>query len=206
MTTKVPNIDIAERDKTKNPRMLRREGRIPATVYGKGTESFTVDLDKKLFTYLYINTNPNLVSLAMNGKTFSAIVKRVQVEPISMDILNVEFMQVKADEKVKLSVSLVLENESPAVKLGGVLLQLLNEIEIEALPHNIPDKIIFDISTITDIGVTVNVGDIKYPEGVKPVMSEDIPVLKVNAPTTDSRDETAVAEGAAPAAEAAAAG
>jgi large subunit ribosomal protein L25 len=201
MTTQIISLEIKERDFSVNPRMLRREGRLPATIYGRNVDSISVDLDKKSFTYIYLNQNPHLVTLVKGSEKFSALLKNVQVDPRTFEILNVEFLQVKADQKVNLSIPLLLENESPAVKLGGVLYQMMTEIAIECLPGNIPDKICYDISVLDQMDITVTINDLAYPEGVVPVLSLDSPVFKISSPKAETEKAT---DGAAPAAAAAA--
>jgi large subunit ribosomal protein L25 len=182
MASKSPTIEVRDRDFSVNPRRLRREGRLPATYYGKGSDPVSFDVDKKSFTYLYYSQNPNLILLDKQGEILSAMVKTVQIDPVSGDILNIEFLQIKEGQKVKLSLPLVLENESPAVKTGGVLLQLMNELEVECLPKNIPDAITFDISGLDEVGISITVGDIKYPEGVVPSLANDVPILNISSP------------------------
>ena len=184
----IVSLNVSDRDTSINPRQLRREGKIPATVYGKGIDSYSIQLEKKLFTQLYNDKSLHLLSLNKNGEVFSVLLKNVQSDPLTREILNVEFLQVKEDQKVTLSIPLVLENESPAVKKGGILLQFINEIEIECLPKDIPSKIAFDISKIEDIDVNVTVGELEYPNGVIPTLSADIPVIKVSSPKEEAEE------------------
>lgn len=196
MANKVPTIDIADRDFSMNPRALRRSGRIPATVYGRNLDSFSVDLDKKSFSNLYKSQLLGLVNLQKDGNLFNAIVKRVHIDPISTEIENIEFIKVREDQKVKMTLPLMLINESQAVKDGAVLLQLLSELEVECLPKNIPDRIQVDLSKLTEVGMTLNVGQMDYPEGVEPLTLKDTAIVSVSAPKAAAAEETA---GAAPA-------
>lgn len=189
MATKIVNLEISERDMSINPRMLRRNGKIPATVYGRGLDSFSVEVDKKIFTHLYYTKKPHLVNLMSNDNKLSALLKNVHVDPRTSEVLNIEFLQVKDDEKVTLSIPLVLENESPAVKKGGILWQLLDEIEIECLPRNIPDKLVYDISRLEDLDISITLADLEYPEGVSPAMSPDKAILKISSPKAEVEEE-----------------
>lgn len=185
----IVNLNVSERDITINPRQLRREGKIPATVYGKGMDSYSISLEKKLFTQLYNDKNLQLLNLVKNGQNHSVLLKHVQSDSLSREILNVEFLQIKDDQKVTLSIPFILENESPAVKTGGVLLQFIDEIEVECFPKDIPDKIVYDISKIESVDVSVTIGELEYPKGVVPLLSSDTPVVKV-ATTKEEAAET----------------
>lgn len=186
----IVNLNVSERDITINPRQLRREGKIPATVYGKGMDSYSISLEKKLFTQLYNDKNLQLLNLVKNGQNHSVLLKHVQSDPLSREILNVEFLQIKDDQKVTLSIPFILENESPAVKTGGVLLQFIDEIEVECFPKDIPDKIVYDISKIESVDVSVTIGELEYPKGVVPLLSSDTPVVKVATTKEESAETT----------------
>lgn len=197
MTTKIPNVEFANRDLSINPRMLRRKGRIPATIYGRGLDSVSVEVDKKTFTHLYYSKNPNLIVLTNETTNTRALIKNVQTDPITTEVLNIEFLQVREDETVTLVVPLVLENEAPAIKKGGILWQLMDEVEIECLPKNIPDRLVYDISVLEELDVAVTLGDLKYPDGVKPLHSLDTQIVKISSPKTETEEaaeETASAE------------
>ena len=154
MTTKIPDIKVADRDMSVNPRKLRREGRLPATVYGRKMEPVCIDLDKRSFTHLYNSQVLHLVTLEKNEEKLRALVKNIQVDPISNEILNIEFLRISEDEKVTLSVPLQLEGEAPAFKKGATMLQLMDTLEVQCLPRYIPDVLPVDMSSIEDVDVT----------------------------------------------------
>ena len=191
MTTKIPDIKVADRDMSVNPRKLRREGRLPATVYGRKMEPVCIDLDKRSFTHLYNSQVLHLVTLEKNEEKLRALVKNIQVDPISNEILNIEFLRISEDEKVTLSVPLQLEGEAPAFKKGATMLQLMDTLEVQCLPRYIPDVLPVDMSSIEDVDVTITVGDINYPEGIEPVLAKDTPVLRISPPRGVSEEEEA---------------
>lgn len=190
MATKIPNVDVKDRDKSVNPRQLRREGRLPATYYGKGSESISFEVDKKTFTHLYYTKNPNLVTLKKNGNSYNAMVKNVQVDPVSLEVLNIEFIQVKADQTLRVNVPLAFENEAPVAKQGAMILQLVDELEVECFPQDIPESITFDLSGITEVGISITVADLTFPEGVKTALPEDTAVLNVTASKVEEEEES----------------
>ena len=190
MTTNVPSVEFSSRDFKVNPRKLRREGRIPATIYAKGKESISIDVDKKTFTHMFYSKNPHLVLLSSGKDQCRALLKKVQTDTLTNEVLNIEFLQVKEDELVTLTIELVVEGEAPAVKLGASMLVLLDHVEIECLPKDIPNKLVYDVSTIEGTDVSVTIGDLNYPQGVKPTMAKDVPVIRIAVP----KEETEAAE------------
>lgn len=184
----IVSLNVSERDITINPRQLRREGKIPATVYGRGLDSYSISLEKKLFTQLYNSKNLQLLTLVKEGQNASVLLKHVQSDSLSKEILNVEFLQIKDDQKLTLSVPFILENESPAIKAGGILLQFVDEIEVECFPKDIPDKIVYDISKIESMDVSVTIGELEYPKDVIPLLSSDTPVIKIATPKEEAAE------------------
>lgn len=195
MTTNIPSVEFSSRDLKVNPRKLRRSGRIPATVYGKGIKSASIDVDKKSFTHLFLTRNPHLVILSSSKDKYRALLKKVQMDSMTNEVLNVEFLQVKEDEVVTLTVELLIEGESPAVKLGASMLVLLDKVEVECLPRDIPDKLVYNVSSLDKVDVSVTIGDLNYPAGVKPTMTKDVQVIRIvesKAEAAESVEESAV--------------
>ena len=189
MSANIPVVEYKIRDMSVNPRKLRSEGSIPATVYAKGEASMSVAICKREFSKLYKNTSTHFVTLKDGSNSFGAVVKNVQDDPISSEIMNVEFLKADKGSKISLTVAIVTENTSIAVKNGGVLLQLLNEIEVEALPGTIPENIVADLSKLEEMESIMTVAQLNYPEGVVPKTSQDAPVFKVKAPkVSDAAD------------------
>lgn len=189
MTTKIPKIEVKARDMSINPRMLRREGRLPGTVYGNKMEPVSIDLDNKAFTYLYRTQTLHLASLQKDGNELTVLVKNIQTDPITQDLLNVEFLQVTKDHKVTLKVPIILEGEAPAYKKGATLLQILTNIEVSCLPSDIPETLVYDMTTIEDLDFTVTVNDFAYPEGVEPVTAESTGVFRICGPKGTAEED-----------------
>ncbi|MGD9579998.1 MAG: 50S ribosomal protein L25 [Vampirovibrionia bacterium] len=179
MSSNIPKIQVKARDMSINPRMLRRDGRLPATVYGNKMDPVSIDLDNKSFTYLYRTQTLHLVSLEKEGKNLTVLVKKVQTDPITQELLNVEFLQVSADHKVSLKVPVVLEGEAPVYKKGSTLLQILDSIDVSCLPSAIPEKLVYDMTTIKEVDLTVTVVDFTYPDGVETTMPDTTAVFRI---------------------------
>jgi large subunit ribosomal protein L25 len=198
-------------------RKLRAAGRVPAVLYGVGVESTALSVDAKdLFHLLHTGAGTNvLVDLDVDGKAHLALPRDVQRDHIRARYVHVDFLAVRADAKITLSVPVRVIGESPGVKLGGVLEHHLWELQVECLPTDVPDAIDADISTLDEIGTSLKVADLPVPEGVTVLTSPDESVVAVQqpqAPVVEEAVEAAegeiaegeAAEGEAPGAEASA--
>ncbi len=193
--------DIVGR-KVKN---LRKTGKIPATVYGKNVKSVSVAVSADAFEKVYKEAGETgLVELAVGRDLRPVLVHTLQKHPVSNQILHIEFHQVDLKEKVHAKVPLELAGDAPAV-IGktGVLLTLIDEVEVEALPADLPDKIIVDVSKLSEVNQEVNVGGLKIPSGVTILTDKDQSVVRVGALISKEAEAEAAAEAAAAAAAAA---
>ncbi len=175
-------INAKKRDTSLNPRQVRAEGHVPATIYGAGMKSVSIQLDAKGFGIEYKKDKNAIFELKIDKETYKAIVKNVQIDYISNKILNVEFQQIKSDQKVKVVVPVEVYGDSAAVKAGGLLGINTSEIEVECLPSNIPATIKIDISTLDNYEDSLNIQQITFPEGVQPIGNLEAIVVKIAAP------------------------
>ena len=118
----------------------------------------------------------------MEEASLKAIVKKVQIDPVSDKVLNVEFQKVIDDKKVKVLVPFETVGDSAAVKAGGKLRLNVSIVRVECLPSDIPSTIQIDISKLAEYGDSLTVGQIEFPEGVKPLGTVDTVAVKVAAP------------------------
>ncbi len=141
-----------------------------------------------------------IFNLKIGKESFDSVVKTVQKKSMKDEILNVEFQAIKSDVKLKMTIPIKLTGTSPAVKMGGDLIQPVTQIEVECLPANIPSFLEIDISKLENYEDSITVGDIEYPENVKPTLNLDTVVVKVEEPATAEEIEAEEeAELAAPA-------
>jgi len=159
---------------------LRRTGILPANVYGKKNKSLAVQLEAKSFLPVFKEVGETgLIELkvADEKEARPVLIHNVQFHPVDETPLHVDFYQVDLKEKVTTKVPVELIGESPAVKDKiGILIQPLSEVEVEALPADLPEKIEVNISGLKAINDAVAVSDVKLPEGVK-VLTEGKEVL-----------------------------
>lgn len=187
-------------------KQLRRDQILPGNIYGKGTKSVAVQLPLKDFKPVFATAGETgivAISVAKETKPRPVLIHNVHLDPVTDEFLHVDFHQVDLTQKVTVAVPIELIGEAPAVVQGGVLVQLLNEIEVEALPTDLPDKFAVDVSKLETIGQGITLKDLKVSDKVK-LMVENLDelVVKIEAP---AKEEEKPVEAEVPEAEAAAA-
>jgi large subunit ribosomal protein L25 len=163
-------IGAKERSVTgKQVKALRREGRLPAVLYGKGVDPTALELDAREATNVLHGAGAStLIDLKVGRKTYKVLMRDVQRDVIKGHLLHVDFLSVAMDEVIRTTVPVEYVGEAPAVKLiGGLLVTDLDEIEVEALPSDLPDRVRVDLSSLEDIDDAIVVGDVFLGEGVK---------------------------------------
>jgi large subunit ribosomal protein L25 len=173
---------------------VRREGRVPAVVYGLGGESVPVSVGARELSHILagpsgVNT---LITLSLDGAEELALARQIQRNPLKGSITHVDFVRVRADQTVQADIPLHLVGDAEGVSRGGVLEQALHQLLVEARPADLPTSIDFAISALM-IGDTVHVRDIVVPAGVTVLQDGDALVAQISAPRV-SRE--AGAEGA----------
>ena len=162
---------------------LRRQGILPANIYGKKIKSISVQLSLKDFDTLFKEVGETgLVELSVAGeeKPRPVLVHNVQLHPVTSQPLHTDFFQVDLKEKITAMVPLALVGESLAVKdKKGVLLHTLNEIEVEALPQDLPDKLEVDATALSEVDQEIKVGELKTPSGVTLLTDHALVVCKI---------------------------
>ncbi len=161
---------------------LRREGILPANIFGKKIKSQSIQADYGEFEKLFAKAGEtSIIELDLNGKISPVLVSNVHKDPVKGLFVHVDFHQVDLKEKVKAAVPVEITGEAPAEKDGkGVLVQLVNELEVEAFPMDLPESLTVDVSGLTDINAFVTVKDLKVDRSkVQIEMSDDEIVAKV---------------------------
>lgn len=162
-------------------KLLRKEGSLPANIYGKKIKSESIQIDLKEFLNVYkkvgdtglfyINERPVLVA-------------NIQKDPVTDIVLHIDFHQVDLKEKVEAKVPVEISGESPAEKQGiGTVVQYINEVEVEALPTDLPEKFVVDISKLTEVDQAIFVKDIKVDKSKVEIRTDVESILaKVEPP------------------------
>ena len=181
---------------------LRREGKTPGNVFGHRLESRAVEADTVALTQLLRDITRNaIIDLKVDGesKPRTVVVRGVLRDPLSEKLLHIDFYQVSMTEKMRAEVPLVLVGSSEAVStLGGVLLQMLETISIDALPADIPAHFEVDVSAITQLEGSVHVKDLGIDTSKLTLHTDpDVVVARVAAPRILAEEAAAEGEAAA---------
>jgi large subunit ribosomal protein L25 len=170
-------------------RALRREGRIPAVLYGPKTDSMMLSIDFKEFEQIVKKANVGSVLLNLqiqNGETLTrpAMIKELQTNPVSGAFLHIDFYEIDMQRKINVSVPVVTRGKSAGVEEGGLLQIVRREIELFCLPTAIPESIEVDISELT-IGDSIHIREITLPGDVELPEDIDFTVITVLAPKVE---------------------
>ncbi|MFP4643393.1 MAG: 50S ribosomal protein L25/general stress protein Ctc [Spirochaetales bacterium] len=181
MEAKSLTAEIREARKKGAARKLRRQGRIPAVVYGH-EESIPVSIDAQEFTREFKHISEStIITLEAGEKTFDVLIKDYQVDVLKNRVLHLDFFEITAGQSLTTHVPVHVHGSPVGEREGGILEHPLYEVEIECLPKNIPEDLKVDVSNL-GIGDSIHVSDIAVPEGVKILTSEDQIVALVSAP------------------------
>jgi large subunit ribosomal protein L25 len=176
-------------------KLLRESGIMPAVLYGKGQPSISLQVPVKTFDATLKQAGEStLVYLQVGDQSYPTIIHDVSRHPLSGLPIHADFYKVRLDEKITASVPVVFVGESPAVKDGGIFVRTMNEVEVEALPADLPHEVTIDISGLMAIGDQITLKDIKVPSAVV-IGNEDEIIASIIAAKTE---EELAAELAAP--------
>ncbi len=155
----------------KKTNSMRDSGKIPAVVYGHGVKNVSLEIDYKDFQKVFKETGESsLVELSVEGEKQKrpVLIHEIQKDPVSDKFLHIDFFQASLKEEVEVTVPFVFEGASPAIKdLGGTLIKNITEIEVKALPQNLPHEIKVFIDTLNNFGDHILVKDLVLPKDVK---------------------------------------
>jgi large subunit ribosomal protein L25 len=177
-------------------RELRDVKRVPAVVYGQKIEALPISLDAKALGIALHRSGGGVIELETPGQsTLHVLVREVQRHPIRHNVLHVDFLAVSMTEKVRLHVSVIHGGQAPILaKPDMVLVRLMDSIEVECLPGDIPEHMVADLSTLATVDDEVLVKDLKVPAGVKVLTEGDHVVFAITMSRAAVEEEAAVAE------------
>ena len=181
-------------------RALRRDGRVPAVIYGEKKEPLSIHVEEKLLhkmlrTGHFMNS---VVMIEVEGKPNRTLPKAVDFHPVSSRPIHVDFLRIGEHTKVTVAIPVRFDNEpaSPGLKRGGVLNVVQHEIELVCDAAHIPDELHIDLTGL-EIGDSIHISEVKLPEGVKPAIEDrDFTVATIVAPSAMKSEETEEAEAA----------
>ena len=180
------NVDIRKEHGTSAARRTRLQNKVPAVVYHSGIEATPLSVDK-ISLYKALRTGQMIFEINVEDKNQFVLVKEIQYHPVTDEIIHIDFQKVKEDEKISLEVSVRSSGVSKGVKLGGLLVQMLNSVTIKCKPAEIPEFLEIDV---TDMEMNTNlfVKDIILPKDVEMLTAEDIAVVSVQEPKQEKEE------------------
>jgi large subunit ribosomal protein L25 len=192
----MPDLNAEIRESSLKPAAIRASGLIPGEIYGKQFENKHITVSAKEFGKVFEEAGENtIVNLKVEGETYPVIVHDHQKDPITDKFMSVDFFKVRLDEKITAPIPLEFIGESSAVKeLGGVLVKSMDEIEVEALPSDLPHEINVDVSAIKEIDGSIYVKDLPVTGNYEIVTDPDTVIATVTLPEEEVVEPTASVE------------
>jgi len=196
----MPDITLASEPRTdlgsRPSGRLRREGKVPAVVYGLGTDAVSITVPARELQHILAGEAGanSLISLDVGGDTVLTLARQIHRHPTRGELVHVDFVRIDRDVAVSAEIPIHLVGEPVGVKDGGLLEQLLFQLTIEAMPGNIPVSIEIEVEALA-IGDQLRIEDIPLPEGVVTQAEADFVVAQVAAPRVATAEEGEAVEG-----------
>ena len=182
---------------------LRREGFVPAVIYGHGFESLPIQVPVKDFERAYAEAGESsVIYLNLGDKNYPTIIQDVARNPVSDKFLHADFYKVRLDEKIKAKIPFNFIGESPAVRdLGGILVKNISEVEVEGFPQDLPHQIDVDISSLKELKGHILVKDLSVSGKLELKADPEAIVVLVQEPISEEELKAQLEAPAAPAPE-----
>lgn len=170
---------------------LRRSGQLPAVMYGHEMAATPISLDLRETTRILNSvTSSSIVNVELDGKENATLVREKQKNYIRGTLLHVDFQVVSLTEKIRTEVGIEISGVAPAIKdFNGVMVTGIDDIEVECLPKDLPDRIVVDISNLANIGEGIYVRDIPVPENVVFLAEPDEMIVLITHPAAEEVEE-----------------
>ncbi len=177
-------LDVEKRDPKASLSEIRKAGKIPAVFYGKKEAATPIMLSNAIFEKTLKEAGEStIVNLKGTGINVDALIHEVDLDPVTDKPRHADFYAIEKDKKLEVKIPIEFIGVAPAVKdLGGILVKVMHEIEIEALPKDLPHEITIDISSLVDFKSVIKTSDIQLPAGVSLKAKTDDIVASVYEP------------------------
>jgi len=187
-------LEVEKRDIKERLEPLRKSGKVPAVFYGPKDSSTPIKLNLVDFKKAWKSAGEStVVSLFGQGVDADVLIHQVDLDPVSDVPIHVDFYAIEKGKKLTVDVPLEFVGIAPAIKdLGAVLVKVLHDVEIEALPKDLPHKLEVDISSLVTFDSVLTAGDIKLPEGVVLTIKADEVIASVYEPKEEIVEETPI--------------
>jgi len=176
-------LEAEIRDVKVNPKHVRKAGKVPAVYYGSGKESTAIAIARLPLEKAILEAGEStIISLRTPTGAFDALIHDVDHNPVTGEPIHVDFYIVAKDRKIEVDVPLEYTGTAGAEKEGGVVMKIMHELRIEALPGALPSHITVDLSPLAKINDQITVADLKLPAGVEAMVAESEVVALAAAP------------------------
>ena len=180
----------------KQVKAIRREGKLPAVIYGHHIDPISIELDMRDASRSLTGLAPStLVTVEVEGEPHKTLVREKQRNKITGMLLHVDFLEVSMKEKLRTQVYIEITGVSPAVKeFDGIVMTGASEVEVEALPQDLPERLFVNISSLENIGDGIYVSDLEVPAGVKILDDPETMIVLVTAQAAEEEEAAPVVE------------
>ncbi len=188
-----PTIEAQKREMTgKKVKRLRQMGIMPASVYGKDFESITIQMDAKEVNLMFEEHGESgLIDLQIEKETFPVLFKNPQFHPVTGDLVHMDMYKVDLKEKTTVEVPIEIIGESASAKMGNVLINVIDSVEVEALPTDLPENFVVDISKLETLEDMITVADLEYDKEIMTIITDPEQVI---VKTEEPKEEEIVME------------
>ncbi len=186
-------LNVEKREKKLKPETIRQNGQIPAVFYGKKAESTPITVKEVDFLKAWKEAGESSVLILKGvGEDHEALIHDIDLDPVTGKVRHADFYVLEKGKKVKVGVPIEFTGIAPAVKeLGGTLVKVLHELEIEAMPKDLPHELILDVSALVNFESRIIAKDIKLPAGVELVTDAEEVVALASEVKEELEEEAA---------------
>lgn len=189
-------LQAENRDVTgKKVRALRREGKLPAVIYGNNVDApIAIVMDAHdVYLKMRATTSSSLVTIELEGKEYPTLIREKQMDYLKNVPIHIDFLAVSLTEKIIASVGIHLEGDAPAVKeFGAILVTGLSELEVECLPTDLPERFVVDVSSLAEVSSGIHVRDIEAPANVEILTDPDEMIVVATYAAAEEVEEEAL--------------
>ncbi|MFH0944191.1 MAG: 50S ribosomal protein L25 [Planctomycetota bacterium] len=178
------NLSVREKVGTNAARRLRKEGRVPANLYGHGKPSASLSVDRRELADA-LGGNAQFMEVTIDGESDTALIREIQYDTYGLQVLHIDFERANIDEPIEISVPIILRGRSKGVQEGGILERFMDHMEIKVAPRYMPET--FEVSVAAlEIGDSILVGSVEIPESAVLVDDPERPICAVLAPRVEA--------------------
>lgn len=175
---------------------LRRDAKLPGVIYGHKVDPIAITMELKESTRVLNNaTSSSVIIINLDGVEYAALVREKQRDYLKNRFIHVDFQAVSQTEKIRAEVNIEMVGHAPAVKdYNGVVVEGISKVNVEALPKDLPERFVVDLSNLKQIGDSITLRDIAIPAGVDVLDDLDETIIMINNPAAEEIEEVVAGE------------